>query len=88
MHVDIFDWDDESDANGNTRHIISAGHDPLDIEDAILGHRGPVELTRRTRRPMIRATTADGEEIIVVFEIDAADDLVVVRPITAFPQED
>ena len=37
---------------------------------------------------MIRATTAGGEEIIVVFEIEEADDFVVLRPITAFPQED
>ena len=88
MHVDLFDWDDDDNPTGNTRHITSAGHDPIDIEEAILGHRGPVELTRKTRRPMIRATTADGEEIIIVFEIDVAEDFVIVRPVTAFPQED
>jgi hypothetical protein len=88
MHVDYFDWDDEDNPKGNTRHITSAGYDPLDIEDAILGHAGPIELTRRTRRPMIRATAPDGEEIIIVFEVDADDEVVVVRPITAFPRED
>jgi hypothetical protein len=88
MQVDHFDWDDEDDPRGNTRHITSAGFDPMDIEDAILEHTGPIELTRRTRRPFIRATTPDGEEIIVVFEIDADDEVVVVRPITAYPRED
>jgi hypothetical protein len=80
-------WDDEDFDRGNTRHILSAGYDPDDVEAAILGHGGPVELTRETRRPMIRATLPDGEDIIIVFELDAEDDVVVVRPITAFPGE-
>ncbi|WP_435011053.1 hypothetical protein P12x_002346 [Tundrisphaera lichenicola] len=88
MHVDFFDWDDEDFEQGNTRHILSAGFDPDEIEEAILTYRGPVARTRETDRPMIRTTTSDGEEIIIIFEIEADDDLVVVRPITAFPQED
>ncbi len=88
MHVDHFDWDDEDDERGNTRHILSAGYDPEAIEDVIADHRGPVDKARRTGRPMIRAMTSDGETVIIVFEIEAADDLVVVRPMTAFPGED
>lgn len=87
MDVDFFDWDDEDEENGNTRHVITAGYDPDAIEDAISGHTGPVELTRKTRRPMIRTVTPDGEEVIIVFEIDSDGDVVVVRPITAFPWE-
>jgi hypothetical protein len=88
MQVDFFDWDDEDFDRGNTRHILSAGFDPDEIEEAILAHRGPIERTRDTARPMIRTTTPDGEEIIIVFEVDIDDEIVVVRPITAFPQED
>jgi hypothetical protein len=87
MHVDIFDWDDEEEPNGNTRHIISAGYEPEDIEDAIRAHRGPVGRTRETNRPLIVADI-DGEETYVVFEIEADDDIVIVTPVTAFPVED
>ena len=40
-----------------------------------------------TGGPMIRATSADGEEIIILFEIDGEDDLVLVRSVTTFPEE-
>jgi hypothetical protein len=88
MHVDDFDWDDEDDPKGNTRHILTDGFDPLAIEDAILGHPGAFELTGKTRRPFLRATTPDGEEILIVFEVDSDGEVVVVRPITAFSRED
>lgn len=87
MHVDFFDWDDEDFDRGNTRHIISAGYDPDDIEVAILRHRGPLGQTRDTGRPSIVAEI-DGEDVYIVFELAIEpDDLVVVRPITAFPLE-
>jgi hypothetical protein len=88
MFVDHFDWDDENHPAGNTRHILSAGFDPEEIEDLIRGHWGSLEETNETGRPMIRGSLPDGEDIIVVFEIDADDDFVVVRPVTAYPQED
>jgi len=88
MDVNHFDWDEESNEKGNRRHVQSTGYDPEDIEEAILDHQGPVGLTRKSRRPMIRAAMANGEDIIIVFEIDAIDDFVVVRPVTAFPMED
>jgi hypothetical protein len=87
MHVDFFEWDDEDFDRGNTRHILSAGYSPEDIEDAILGHRGPIGRTRQTNRPMIDADI-DGDLTRIIFEIDADGDLVVVTPITAFPVED
>ena len=87
MHGDHFDWDDGDFAAGNTRHIRTAGFDPEDIEDVILRHRGPIARTARSGRPMIRGATAEGEPIIVVFEIDASEGFVLVRPITAFPEE-
>lgn len=86
MHVDIFDWDDEDNPTGNTRHIISAGYEPEDIEDAIRSHRGQIGRTRDTDRPLIIANI-DGVETYVVFEIED-DGLVIVTPITAFPVED
>ena len=88
MDVDHFDWDDEGLAAGNTRHVRTAGFDPETVEDVILGHRGPIERTTRTRRPMVRGTTREGEPIIVVSEIDTSGGSVPVRPITAFPEED
>jgi hypothetical protein len=88
VDVDYFDWDDEDFDQGNTRHIRSAGYEPEDVEEAFLGHAGPIEITKKKRRPMIRATMPDGEEVIIVFEIDADADVVVVRPITVFNPED
>ncbi len=87
MHVDIFDWDEEEFDLGNTRHIISAGYDPDDIEDAIRAHRGAVSRTRETDRPMIVADI-DGEDTYIILEIEDDGDRVIVTPVTAFPVED
>jgi hypothetical protein len=85
MHVDFFEWDDEDFDRGNTRHILSAGYEPRDIEDAIRAHWGPIDRTDRTGRPLILADI-DGEETYIVFEIDGDDDFIIVRPVTAFPR--
>jgi hypothetical protein len=88
MDVDFFDWDDEDFDRGNTRHILSAGYDPDDIEEAILGHRGPLGQTRDTGRPSLVAEI-DGEDTYIVFELVVEPGgIIVVRPITAFPLED
>jgi hypothetical protein len=36
---------------------------------------------------MIRAMTSDGEEIVIVFEMEDSGDFVLIRPVTAFPDE-
>ena len=88
MNVDFFDWDEEDFDRGNTRHIMSAGYDPEDVEEAIRQYSGQVEVAKRKGRPMIRAIMPDGEEVMIVFTIDADGDVVVVRPITVFTRED
>ena len=65
----FFDWDDEDFDRGNTRHVISAGYHPGDIEDAVLvGHRGPLgQIPRETGRPSLVAEI-DGQDTYIVFE--------------------
>ncbi len=87
MHVDYFDWDDDDFDRGNTRHILSAGYEPDDIEDAILAHQGRVLKSTSTGRPLILANV-HGEETYIIFEVEGDDDFVIVRPVTAFSAED
>ena len=49
MEIDIIDWDDEDDLQGNLWHIIGPGELPQeDVEDVLYGHRGKIGVSNST----------------------------------------
>ena len=39
MFIDVFDWDDEDDSEGNTWHIIGPGEITVEDVEEVLNHR-------------------------------------------------
>jgi hypothetical protein len=85
MYVDVFDWDEEDDPEGNVQHIAAADITPEEVEEVIRNHTGPTDVSKRSGNPMIRGTTPTGQHIAVVFQIEPDPDLIIIRPITAYP---
>jgi uncharacterized DUF497 family protein len=89
MEIDLILWDDEDDPRGNYQHIVGAGEVTIDEVEAILyDPRSQVEDSRSSERPIAFGTTTEGRRLAVVFEIEPDDDLVLIRPVTAFPVPD
>jgi hypothetical protein len=86
MFIDVIDWDDEDDLEGNTWHIIGPGEVTVeDVEEVLHDYRGKVEQSRSSGDPIIFGWTLSGKHIGVVFRFVDDPELIIVRPITAFP---
>ncbi len=84
MYVDVIIWDDE-----NEPHITGPGEVTTeDVEEVIHRHPGshddPDDYSALTGLPLIFGDTSTGKHIVVVFE-DLSDDLIIIRPKTAYP---
>ena len=84
MYVDVIIWDDENEA-----HITGPGEVTTeDVEEVIHRHPGshddPDDYSASTGLPLIFGDTSTGKHIVVVFE-DLSDDLIIIRPKTAYP---
>lgn len=90
MFIDLFIWDDEDDPAGNYRHIVE-GHDVTaeEVEEVLRGHEGGADgYSDSSGLPLVFGWTASGKHIVVVYRDESDDDLVVVRPVTAYPVEE
>ena len=85
MFIDVFDWDDEDDLEGNTWHIIGQGEITVeDVEEVLHHHVGKVEPSKTSGNPIVFGSTLDGKHIAVVFKFEDDPELIIVRPITAY----
>ena len=85
MYVDLIIWDDE-----NEPHITGPGEVTVDdVEEVIRHHSGshedPDDYSDSTGLPLIYGDTSAGKHIVVIFEDLSDDDLIVIRPKTAYP---
>jgi hypothetical protein len=86
MEIDLILWDDEDDPRGNYQHILGTGEVTIDeVEEILYDPGSQVEDSRSSGRPIVFGTTAEGRRLAVVFEIEPDDDLILIRPVTAFP---
>ncbi len=85
MYVDLIIWDDE-----NEPHITAPGEvTPEEVDEAIRNHPrshdDPDEYSVSTGSPLIYGDTSTGKHIVVIYEDLSDDDLIVIRPKTAYP---
>jgi hypothetical protein len=80
-------WDDEDDPDGNVQHMAHNGILMDDFEFILTEDRSGRGRSRSTGRRTAWGELSDGREIVIVYEIESADPLV-IRPITAYEPED
>ncbi len=85
MYVDLIIWDDE-----NEPHIVGPGEVTVEnVEEVIRDHPGshddPDDYSASTGLPLIYRDTSSGVRIVVVYEVWSDDDLIIIRPKTAYP---
>jgi hypothetical protein len=85
MYVDLIIWDDE-----NEPHILGPGEVTIeDVEEVIRGHPrshdDPDDSSDATGLPLIYGDTSSGKHTVVIFEGWSDDDLIIIRPKSAYP---
>jgi hypothetical protein len=88
MYIDLIAWDPEDDPDGNYQHVVGAGEVTAeDVEEVLSNHRlnYPDAYSDTTGNPIIFGTTAGGKRIAVVYSDESDADLVIIRPVTAYP---
>lgn len=85
MYVDLVIWDDE-----NEPHITDPGEVTTEEVEEVIhrrpgSHDDPDDYSPSTGLPLIFGDTSTGKHIVVVFEDLSDDDLIVIRPKTAYP---
>jgi hypothetical protein len=86
MFIDLFLWDDEDDLDGNVQHILGPGEVTLEeVEEVLSNHQGSVEPSEQSGNPIVIGWTSTLKHIAVVFTFEDDPELVIVRPITAYP---
>jgi hypothetical protein len=86
VFIDVIDWDDENDPQGNTWHIVGPGEVTIEeVEELLFDHSGKVDQSDQSGNPIIFGWTTTGKHIAVIFRFEPDPDLVIVRPITAYP---
>jgi hypothetical protein len=85
MYIDLVIWDDE-----NEPHIIDPGEVTADeVDEVIRNHPGdhdsPDEFSDTSGLPLIYGDTSTGKHVVVIYEDLSDDDLIIVRPVTAYP---
>ena len=85
MHIHVIAWDDDDDPNGNVRHIEAAELTPAEVDEVLYAHEGgPDDFSESSGLPMVFGTTSTGKRIVVVYDDQSDDDLVVIYPVTAY----
>ena len=84
-YVDLVIWDDE-----NEPHVVGPGEVTIEeIEQVIRDHAGdhlsPDEYSDSSGLPLIYGDTSTGKHIVLIYEDLSEDDLIIIRPITAYP---
>jgi hypothetical protein len=88
VFIDLIAWDDEDDSDGNYQHIVGAREVTVeDVEEVLHSHSGnnPDAHSNTTGNPIIFGTTSTGNRIAVVYSDESDIDLVIIRPVTAYP---
>lgn len=86
MFIDVIDWDDEDDPQGNLWHIIGTGEvTKEEVEEVLYDHQGEIETSDESGNPIIFRWTSTGKHITVIFVFEDDPDLVIVWPKTAYP---
>jgi hypothetical protein len=88
MYMDLIAWDAEDDPDGNDQHIVGAGEVTAEeVEGVLSAHHGnhPDAYSDATGHPIIFGTTSSGKRIAVVYSDESDADLVIIRPVTAYP---
>jgi len=74
------------DPQGNFQHSLGPGEVTTEeVEEVLSDHRGPVELSDSSGNPIVFGWTSTGKHIAVVFAFEDDPDLIIVRPLTAYP---
>jgi hypothetical protein len=80
-------WDDEDDPNGNVQHIERNDISTEDFESILISNRSSRGRSRSSGRNTAWGALPDGREIVIVYEIESINPLV-IRPVTAYEPED
>jgi hypothetical protein len=80
-------WDDPDDPHGNVQHIASNGVSMEDFEAILTSPRSRRGRSRSTGRQTAWDELPDGREVVIVYEVESTDPLI-IRPITAYEPED
>jgi hypothetical protein len=84
MMQDAFiNWDDEDDPQGNVQHIAEHGLTVAEIEEVLRDPNSTDGISRSSGRPVRFGQTADGKYILVAYDIECEDPLVIF-PVTAY----
>jgi hypothetical protein len=79
-------WDDDDDPHGNVRHIAHNGVSKEEFEFVLTSHRSRRGRSRSSGRQTAWGEGPDGREIVIVYEIESNNPLV-IRPVTAYEPE-
>jgi hypothetical protein len=84
LDFDYIEWDEPDDPVGNVVHIAASGLTPEEVEDILYGSDSDSDTSGSTGRPAVFGTTGTGKYILVVYERTEENNVVVIRPITAY----
>jgi uncharacterized DUF497 family protein len=84
LDFDYVEWDDPGDLRGNLEHIAAAGLTPEEVEDVLYAPDPDADTSDGTGRPVVFGTTSTGKYIIVVYDRTEENNVVVIRPVTAY----
>ncbi len=91
MYIDLIAWDAEDDLDGNYQHIVGAGEVTAEeVEEVLSNHHGnhPDAYSNTSGNPIIFGRTSRGKRIAVVYSDESDADLVIIRPVTAYPVQE
>jgi hypothetical protein len=91
MYFDLIAWDAEDDPDGNYQHIVGAGEVTAgEVEEVLSNHnrKHPDAYSDTTGNPIIFGTTTSGKRVAVVYSDESDADLVIIRPVTAYPVQE
>jgi hypothetical protein len=80
-------WDDEDDPNGNVQHIERNDISTEEFESILTNNSSRRGRSRSSGRQTAWGDLPDGREIVIVYEIESINPLV-IRPVTAYEPED
>jgi hypothetical protein len=89
-YFDLIAWDAEDDPDGNYQHIVAGEVTAEEVEEVLSNHDGdhPDAYSETTANLIIFGTTATGKRIAVVYSDESVADLVIIRPVSAYPVQE
>jgi hypothetical protein len=79
----LIDWDDEDDLHGNVQHIAEHGLTTDEVADVLRDPKSKDGVSRSSGRPVKLGRTGTGKHILVAYEVECEDPLV-IYPVTAY----